>query len=112
MATNQVYRHYSIICRAVATALIIMMSLLVQLSSADANHADVASAVLAYKAPIAAPAGKSANCGIQGKLKKCSLPGYDCCSQWGFCGVGKKYCGYKCQKYYGDCYAPRPVIPH
>lgn len=35
------------------------------------------------------------NCGCASNL---------CCSQYGFCGTGEAYCGYKCQR--GPCYTP------
>jgi hypothetical protein len=43
-------------------------------------------------------------CGATNGGKCC--PGGECCSQWGYCGVGIAWCGAGCQAGYGSCSRP------
>jgi hypothetical protein len=43
------------------------------------------------------------SCGREAGGRQC--PGGDCCSQYGYCGTGGAYCGFRCQS--GPCYGAK-----
>ncbi|CAG8545724.1 461_t:CDS:2 [Ambispora leptoticha] len=43
------------------------------------------------------------DCGTQNPNGKCNASAGECCSKWGYCGVGDAWCGAGCQPNYGLC---------
>ncbi|KAG6547903.1 hypothetical protein Mapa_010723 [Marchantia paleacea] len=64
-------------------------------------------ALLLLVVPFLLQASKAEDCGAAAGGALC--PGDNCCSQYGFCGVGDNWCGDGCQS--GPCYSGTPPSP-